>query len=400
MAQVRVSASGQNASANQQVDASGSFTLTGIPDGRVTVMAYKYGAQMRQSAPKVVDVANGSALPVEIDFGAGISIRGRVTRMGVPVSGGSVSFAPRSGQVGRVPTSMVGPDGTYEVNGVEPGEYDVRVFVNGGGNDAVRYTVVGNATFDIDLRGGTIRGVVLDAATGGPLPDARVFIVPSREMRTARNGMTDSNGRFALDLVPDGTMDVRADREHYAPATESVTVSGGTAAPLEIRLTRGQEAIVRIVDAQTGAPLDGSVVLLDAQKKSVGTGSGRGEDGATHIWAAAGRYTARAFVSGYVPQMADVVVPGPEVRVAMPRAAKLVLTSRSGGKFRIVPPTTAAAGGRVFSVFNVPVGERFPFESLAPGVYEVDKMEADGTTLSKKYTVVLTAGQTTTLDAD
>src|SRR5262249_30723210 len=85
LAQVRVSASGHNASASAQTDAGGDFTLTGIPDGTITLTAYRPGMPMRSSAPKSVEVTNGSAPPVEIDFNAGITIRGRVTRNGVPV---------------------------------------------------------------------------------------------------------------------------------------------------------------------------------------------------------------------------------------------------------------------------------------------------------------------------
>src|ERR1051325_9003139 len=109
-----------------------------------------------------------------MQFGAGITIRGSVHRHGMPGGGGARYFDQRDRTRPRSPFAMVGPDGTYEVNGVEPGDYDVRVSSMGGGNDNVPYTVTGNAVFDIDLKGAPLRGVVLDSATGAPLPDARV----------------------------------------------------------------------------------------------------------------------------------------------------------------------------------------------------------------------------------
>src|SRR5207247_168093 len=159
----RVSASGRNASASDHVDANGNFTLTGIPDGTITVIAFKQGMPMRQSAPKVIQVVNGSAPPVDIDFGAGITIRGRVTR-------------------------------------------------------------------------------VVDAVTGVPLPDVRVFITPAAAQggRIWRNAMTDSDGRFTLDTLPDGSYTLRTEREHYAVASQTITVSGGSTPPIEVRLARGQ----------------------------------------------------------------------------------------------------------------------------------------------------------------
>src|SRR5205807_2374854 len=181
-------------------------------------------------------------------------------------------------------------------------DYDIRVYASGGGNDVVPYTVVGNATFDIDLKGATARGVVLDATTGVPLSDVRIYVVPASQAgsRVWRNATTDSDGRFVLETLPDGTFTLRAEREHYAAALQSITVSGGGTPPIELRLARGQEAVVRLVDSETGAS----------------------------------------------------------------------------------------------------PGQRMPFNSLAPGVYEVDRVSDDGKTLLQKYSVVLTAGQTANLDVE
>jgi protocatechuate 3,4-dioxygenase beta subunit len=404
LSQVRVSASGNNASASEHTDANGNFTLTGIPDGSVTLIAYRQGMPMKQSPPKVIQVANGSAPPVEIDFGAGLTIRGRVTRNAVPISGGNVNFVPRGRGGVRSPSAMISGDGSYEISGVEPGDYDIRVYASGGGNDVVPYTVVGNATFDIDLKGATARGVVLDATTSVPLPDVRIYIVPASQAgsRVWRNTTSDSDGRFVLDTLPDGTFNLRAEREHYAAALQSITVSGGGTPPIELRLARGQEAVVRLVDSDTGASLDGNVALIDSQTKkySGSSGNGRAEDGAIHVWAAPGRYTASIHVNGYLSQNVDVTVPGAEVRVAMTRGATLVLTSRSGGKFRLLPPGMSIPAGRVTSTIGVAPGQRMPFNSLAPGVYEVDRVSDDGKTLLQKYSVVLTAGQTANLDVE
>ncbi|HEV2720933.1 MAG TPA: carboxypeptidase regulatory-like domain-containing protein, partial [Thermoanaerobaculia bacterium] len=408
--QVHVSASGNNAGSSQQTDASGNFALSGIPDGSVTITAYRQGMPQRQSAPKVIDVVNGSAPPVEIDFSAGITIRGRVTRNGTPVVAGNISFNARGRSMGRVAYATIGPDGSYEVDGVEPGDYDVRVF-SMGLNDAVPYTVVSNATFDIDLKGATIRGVALDADSGAPLPDVRVYASSSSpDSRSGRNAATDSNGVFSLDALPDGTYTVRGEREHYAAAVQKLTVSGGSSAPIELRLSRGQEAVVRVVDAESGATIDGSVGLIDKQtKKFAGSsGYGRGDDGAIHVWAVPGSYTARVSAMNYMPESVDVVVPGPEVRVALHRGGTITVTSRSGGRFNIVPPS--APGGVVGGVItigsgqgrgvSIPPGGRMSFSSLSAGVYEIDKYADDGKTVARRYTVTLPAGQTVTLDAD
>jgi len=407
LGQVRVSASGRNSGSSAQTDAGGNFTLTGLPDGTVNVIAYRQGMPMRQSPPKTVEVMNGNAPTVEIDFSAGITIRGRVTRNGVAVSGGNVMFVPKErGAPYRLAQGMIAADGTYEVSGAEPGDYDVRVNTMGAYNDAMPYTVVSNAVFDIDLKGASVHGVALDAATGAPLPDVRVYATPTTPgLRAGRNAVSDSDGRFTLDTLPDGGFMVRGDREHYATASQAITVSGGAAQPVELRLTRGSDLAVRIVDADNGTAIDGTVTLVDDQKHYLTTGSGRGDDGATHVWAAPGRYTANVHASGYMMESVGVTVPGPEVRVALTRTAALVITSRSGGMFRLASPMMPPSGvggvirdvGRVISVRP---GERVPLNSLRPGAMEVDKVSADGKTVLRAYTVTLVAGQTVTLDAD
>ena len=52
------------------------------------------------------------------------------------------------------------------------------------------------------------------------------------------------------------------------------------------------------------------------------------------------------------------------------------------------------------STVGISAGQSFPLTSLPPGVYEVDKIGADGKTVLQKYTTVLTGGQTANLDVD
>lgn len=78
-------------------DASGAFTLTGVADGQVMVIAELGGARPRR-LHSMVQVQNGVAPPVELDFAAGIGIRGRVTAHGRPVQG-QIAFAVEGQQL-------------------------------------------------------------------------------------------------------------------------------------------------------------------------------------------------------------------------------------------------------------------------------------------------------------
>jgi nucleoid-associated protein YgaU len=398
---LRVNAAAGTTSASSMVNADGTFTLSGIADGRVVVTAYAPFPRNRQSRPQTVEVVNGTAEPVLIDFAEGVTVRGRVTREGVAVTSGNVGFVAIGG-VYASRNGAIGGDGMYEVSGLDPGDYDIVVRVENGTNDQGNFTVSGSTTHDIDLRGGSIQGVVLDASTAAPLPGVRVSVVPPpKNTRLFRTVLSDSDGHFSLDLMPDGAIDIRAEREHYASATTTVTVSGGTAPPVQLRMEKGSEAAVRIVDAQSGAGIDGYVSLMDANNHGIASGMSRGEDGATHVWAAPGDYRASVSADGYLAQSVNVTVPGPEVRVPLMRAARLLIRSKSGGLFRVVPTTAPSpgAGGTVGAGFLITPGNQL-FSNLAPGPCEVDLLGGDRKTVVQKYNVVLIAGQTTTLDAD
>jgi hypothetical protein len=249
--------------------------------------------------------------------------------------------------------------------------------------------------------------VVLDADTSMPIVGVRVSARLPQPAQSSRFATSDNDGRFALDVVPDGAIEVHAERDHYTPANVTVNVSGGASQPVEIRLGKGSSAAVRIVDAGTGTELDAFVSLFDSKNKVVATGMNREEDGAIHIWAGPGQYTARVNATGYLPQSVGVTIPGAEVRVPLARGARLLINSRSGGSFRVTeavspPPPTPGVGGYVTGNFLVKVlpGMPMTIEGRTPGTYEVDRVTPDGKTVLNKYTVTLVSGQTATLDVD
>ena len=100
LATTDISGSGGGSNAHTRANPDGTFVLRGVPDGHVGVMAFSHGVSTRQSAPKFVDVVNGSAPSVEIDFNEGIIVSGHITRGGSPFSSGNVNFSGRSGMEG------------------------------------------------------------------------------------------------------------------------------------------------------------------------------------------------------------------------------------------------------------------------------------------------------------
>jgi protocatechuate 3,4-dioxygenase beta subunit len=396
MGSVSVNGSYGASSTHAMVDSDGSFTLRGVPDGTVSVSAMKQGAQMRHSAPKQVTVSNGSAPFVQIDFADGLSVRGRVTREGKPVPGGSISFNPsKGGQQGGVAT--IGPDGTYQVNGLEAGEY--RIFISLYGPNAAsvsqKLMVSSSMTHDVDLTGGTLRGRVLDASTGAPLSDVSVSLRPMGGDGVGfRQGPTDSDGRFAFDVLPDGQYRVAAQRQGYASKQQDITMPGSD---LELRLDGATPTVVRVVDGTTGAPVIADVAASAADNKA-GSGSGYhgSSDGTVKLWLASGRYRLNVSAPGYASASADLIVPSPELRVALQRGG--TITFRVHGSSDANYRVRLLINGQPQRTDWINMAYRSSLTGITPGTYVAEVTGTDGKTPHGTYPVTVLPGQTAYVD--
>jgi TonB-linked SusC/RagA family outer membrane protein len=77
---------------------------------------------------------------------------------------------------------------------------------------------------------GTVAGRVVDSATLQPLPGTTVTVAD-------RSALSGPDGRFTVNSVPAGSQTVRARRVGYAEGTQSVTVTPGQTATVEISMT-------------------------------------------------------------------------------------------------------------------------------------------------------------------
>ncbi len=104
--------------------------------------------------------------------------------------------------------------------------------------------------------GFTLRGRVLDARSGQPLPDARVRIwTPARETATNRDG------EFRFTDLSHGTYEIEASRIGYAPARQSLAIAADTAG-IELRLEPKPVPVPPIEVTTTRAAERGSAVAF------------------------------------------------------------------------------------------------------------------------------------------
>jgi protocatechuate 3,4-dioxygenase beta subunit len=408
--QVVVTASGGTSRNQTYADARGDFTLTGLPDGRVRVDAILTTSGPRRMAPtKMIVIENGVAPTVEINFEEGLNVSGRVTKAGVPVSNGNLTFMPVAGRlanpapgVGGVVTSFPPPpdssrqyvsaiissDGTYTAAGLSIGDYTVRVNGPGVSFYQTKYTAAVSGTFDVDIHGALLRGRVVDARTGAPLADARVVMT---RMPATPAATTDSDGRFALDALPDGSYEARVTREQYAAASQPVVISNGSTPEIEVRMEQAPAVTIRVTDSTTGAPVDASVAIQDSSRSFRGEAT-RMEPGTLRAWLKPGSYTASVGARGFVFKSQTFTVPG-DVTITVVRAGALLVRAHTAQQARL----DRSSGGtqRPFGLLHP--GTNGPYESLPPGSYMLVLLGSDGKA-AQSTPVLINGGETTTID--
>jgi Carboxypeptidase regulatory-like domain len=214
---------------------------------------------------KKVTVTNGVAAPIELEFIPGVTLYGRITREGNPLARATIRTSGSGVPHKEVLTRA---DGTYEVPGLLPGEYDIFVVPDDrriDGIDAVRVTVgPSGSVYDRDFTEAAVRGRVIDA-NGQPLPDVTIGALTAVGQQMVA---TDSDGRFLIEHVEKGRVQVNARKNAYVPVMKMVSVANGRA-EVEIILTRAQATLVRVVDARDDSLLDAFIQAHDALNHSV-----------------------------------------------------------------------------------------------------------------------------------
>jgi protocatechuate 3,4-dioxygenase beta subunit len=239
-----------------QSEADGTYVLAGLPPGMYSVSATAAG--MGRAERKAEAGASG------IDFvlqPAGTITGTVVDEAGKPVAAFRVfARAPmRSGAMGGGQADSFGvPDGRFVLEDVADGEYVVDVsapdrapaVVSGVKVTAGGITDVGTVRL---TGGGTIKGVVVDAASA-PVSGATVWVSgPGQDYsRIVPEVTTDSGGAFEVRGVPAGSAQVRVTHSAYAQ---------GLVMGVEVDPARGP-ADVRVVLMQ-GGRIEGRVRSRD-----------------------------------------------------------------------------------------------------------------------------------------
>lgn len=251
--------------------ADGSYSLTYVTPGEVTIAAAKVGYQPVTCTGTVfarTELSFSPRLSTAVPQGSTGTLVGRVVDdyWGLPIG-----HLPEDRGVTIILSGgiSVEPDerGYFTVQGLAPNTYQVTVGMNGFAWKTFRLLIPGGVTTDLgtirlslSLSTMTLSGKVTDASTGAPIPEAEVAVVGSN--LTAR---TDFAGTYVVAEIPypgDFTLKASATgftgKSYLMGAAPGMQIADISLSPL---VTTGSLTGV-VVDAATSEPLTGVALTL------------------------------------------------------------------------------------------------------------------------------------------
>ena len=369
----------------------GRFVLDGLTPGTFAPNVFPYEVV----TPKQLVIAHADLDNVTIEVAAKPTVRGVVTRKGVPIAGVRVECLP-----GDAATQSA-PDGTYVLEGLSVGRYRLYAANDKAFTDHPYVIVPGDQTVDLELDGGgEILGTVVDEA-GSPVTGVMVRY-ESLDGNDACSSMTDAKGGFDcatlaghLDYEPHVFPTVQP-QQPFKPASGDrlplVHVEDGATIVRDVRLAIGHTQLAirgKVVD-DTGATMpDARVTMIgadtwgDPSRTRADEGGGFVIDGLTP-----GRYGLRARLpDGSVGQALNVEAgaSGVVIELVRPGAIDGTLVGFTGSPWVLAAIELRGEG----DVHQAKIdGDRFSIAGLKPGSYTVqgfvDGIQLDGTAVEVK----------------
>ncbi len=420
---VQMSLVGPGSDVRRESGPDGGFEFRGLSPGDYSVAARRSGFARASVDPVSVSEAKPGE-PLELVLRPGASITGFLrdrsgngsagwTLAARPAGGGGPAFGPGSIRT-EEPT---GADGLFVLEGLTAGEaYDLQAMGPSGLGPRRGGVVAPADGIELTAAGtGQLRGRVIDAESGRPLPDFELRYEPDQQGGTRfffssgpgggrgpyqRQSFHAEDGSFVLDEVPAGKWVVEAFARGYQPGSASgLTVAEGDAVEgVDVRLSKGAVLSGRVLEAQSGRPIIDASVRADpsggerrvtavaftgekADNEASTDAEGRYEIGglspgawrvsASHPdWsqASAGVEMREALVTLDLRLGKGGAVAGTVLAGGRPVAGAQVALSPSGeGGFRV---NSGLLGGGDQAGLSDEAG-RFRFERLAPGRYSL-----------------------------
>ncbi len=391
------------------VDFEGRYRFAALAAGEWRVSAELPGSGRRADGRVTLEPGAAEAV-LDLDFGAGLTLSGRVVRGAAPVAGAVVDVV--GSDVADYGSADTDREGSFRITGLEAGTYDVTVRA-GGAQVREQVALQGDREVVLELEVAAVAGRVIDTTERAPIAGASVHLEPAeageRSFWWDQSAVaTDAQGRFRLAEVAAGRWRLRVEREGYGAVARELEVRGGAdVEDLEVALEPTSGLVVEVVRATGGAPSSVLLAVLDGAGQAVTGGfQETGENGRVRLSTVpAGSYEVLAAADGLAVARAAAAVPGPPVRLVLEPAgvldlrvpalqaeastARVAVRGVDGTPFRM-----PEWGSGVQAEWQMGRG-RLRLDDLPPGAWTVEVRAASGRVWSGAAAVQ--AGQTTEL---
>lgn len=247
----------------------GSFVLDNLDRKTYTLVA-ELDDHAHTTKDHVAGGTEGVTMTMDVGLPLGATVRDPDDK---PVPSYTLLVTTRTGVAREVvlTRSIIDPKGHFEVR-VPEGDYEVIVSAMGWASSTPTPMAAGTTDGKIALgAGGTLLGVVVDAATNAPLEYARV----SREgagggasAQPAYSGtVTRADGSFELTGIPPGPFTIAVGAGDYHPRLEGglTATEGGTLGPIRLplrKLADGEQPELELVGIGVKLTADGDALRV------------------------------------------------------------------------------------------------------------------------------------------
>ena len=392
----------RGARATASPDSAGNYRMEGAPTGKIGMRAVARGGNSRVSDLVEIETENGGTYKIDLEFKAHNTVRGRVSRRGVPLRSGHISFGGKVVRSGGA--AAIDEQGNYELEGVPSDDYDVMVRdYDSNFNYLTTRTITQSQTLDIDMNPATITGRIVNDATDEPIADADVVLeLPSSEYSWLKPaGRSATDGRVLIENVPAGTYDLRVSREGFASHLATQTIGEGANVVLQLRLKPSEGLVLRVIDARTGQPVSGWIAARTSNGAVAWSGwASSRPDGSVVVPVPPGSYRLNVIVRGLASTYVTASSPGTHALQLRPGGI-LDIASRGG----TVRGRIATSDGSTYNTeatslsgeFRVMDGTRVT--DIAAGSYMLQLLDAAGN-VTKSVPFEIHEGQVTKVTAN
>lgn len=293
--------------------ADGSYTVTGITPGAITISAAKTGYYAASGASTIASgltIVFSPALPTTPPTEITEVLKGTVIDSLGPIQGATISISGRKNYAATTSAA-----GEFLVSAMDADTYTVSVSAPSHVSQSYSVTILSRVTTNMGAinllpspTSGSITGIVTDSATGGAIAGVTVSVIGASNWQA----VTRSDGTYQiLDITP-GAVTISAAKNGYNTVSGSGDVTAGaklTFSPALQQLPTTGEIKGKVVDVSTGTPLQTASITVASSPPGVDLHGSPDASGNFFMTAInPGSYTVAFAAPGYSGQTYTVTV--------------------------------------------------------------------------------------------